>query len=505
MGRIAMLCTLVGIAIIAFPASVMGDYYDSFGDNNARGPDANYASCDPGLLFTYFDANYSWEIDNPQWWYFPIMAANGSFFDANSGSLRMFVKGGTMLPTLGISAMVPDNGDQDPATSPAYWDDTTNHYILVRVKYPGANLPAPYGDKRNDPNFDRGIAYIFMHGDPDTWTSLGFNIAFHNCSYYNANPNTPIGFEREHYWTEHLNLNYTSGANMYNIQRLWCDPNGVRPNESIDPSQSDPNDTVHLTPPENYGAGTHIPSMNSTKWLHYNFDAMERNGFWMLLQFEIDPNHAPGDPNGKAMKAAIWEGDKYAWDGTWDLNQRLTDPWWDTGRQGSYSYPAVAVGRCGLVSLSATPEMWGAGFPAAVEWDDVEARTDVWNGIPRQLDMTIKHDNWGTIKVAPDLRDASDDPNVTTERHYRFTDGTPIVLSATATVSKKVFDKWTIFDPNHPGDANFATTDSNAVLHLVMDKDYDIEASFKCASGLEPVLGLGLFALVLVAVYRRFA
>jgi hypothetical protein len=298
---------------------------------------------------------------------------------------------------------------------------------------------------------------------------------------------------------------------MYNIQRLWIDPNGCRPHNSLDPNLADPNDTVHLTPPETYGSGPdhRIESMDSTKWLGWDYDTMERNGFWMLCQFEFDPNYPPGDPNGKWLKGAVWEGDKYDWDGEWMLNWQLSDEWWDGGTYNSYDYSAVAQGRCGFVTLSATPALWGAGFPAAAEYDNVEARTAVFNGIPRKLTLNVNHDGWmDKMTIDPiadplyDPNDPNNDPNNLKHLETRYTDGTPIVLTATA-VSGKSFKEWTIYDPNHPGDINHATTDANTTIYLTMNANYQVDADFKCGSGLPPFVAVALLALGVGLVIRR--
>ena len=67
----------------------------------------------------------------------------------------------------------------------------------------------------------------------------------------------------------------------------------------------------------------------------------------------------------------------------------------------------------------------------------------------------------------------------------------------------KAFKMWKIFDPNHPGDANYVTQDSNAALYLTMDADYEIQAVFKCGSSAGPVLPMILVMLGLLAVSRH--
>jgi len=500
--------SMVGILALATgPGRVLADYYDSFDSNDLWGPDPNYrdltgitgVTSSPPPLLAHFDANYSWEVDNPQWWIYKLMCrAETSFADANYGAVRLFLTAHAYSPAVGGIAIAVDDNNQDPNTSNSYWDDTTNHYILVRVFYPG------YYGHQDDPNYDRGDAGIVMHGHPQLWTALQFSRCFHNCAYQNGDPNRPLGYERERYWTQHLSLGAIQGPLGWNIQRLDIDPNGMRANGSLDPNTREPNDLTRLAPPEGYfGNPYRMPQYHGDPNLRYrNFDQEERDGFWMLMQFEQDPNSSPGDPNGKYLRGAMWTGDKYDWNGQWMLSYHLAEPYWSGGNPIDWY---VASGRSALMLSTGTPgdPGWGAGFPGDMVFDDVEARTAIFNGIPRLLDLkVVKPQYKESVKVAPNLVDP-DDPNTPEERYYRFTDGTPIVMTATP-VSGKSFGGWAIWsDPSKYPDANFAVLDSNAVVHVVMDSDKIVEATFKCGSGVEPLIGIGLFVLAMAVVVRR--
>ena len=69
----------------------------------------------------------------------------------------------------------------------------------------------------------------------------------------------------------------------------------------------------------------------------------------------------------------------------------------------------------------------------------------------------------------------------------------------------KLFRVWKIWDdPNRYPDGNYVAEDSNAVLYLTMDKDYAVEAVFKCGSAdMLPPVGVVLMALTLGLVIRR--
>jgi len=67
------------------------------------------------------------------------------------------------------------------------------------------------------------------------------------------------------------------------------------------------------------------------------------------------------------------------------------------------------------------------------------------------------------------------------------------------------FKHWILYDPNYPLDANYAVTDSNNPIVVVMNSDRQVKAAFGCGSGIEqalPVLAiLGVFCGV--ASWRR--
>jgi hypothetical protein len=104
--------------------------------------------------------------------------------------------------------------------------------------------------------------------------------------------------------------------------------------------------------------------------------------------------------------------------------------------------------------------------------------------------------------VDPALPDPND-PNTRTDRVFRYTEGTEVVLTAMP-VGGKGFKAWTIYDPNFPGDVGHATMDSNSVLYLTMDADWQIEVDFKCGSGLPPFIAAAVLALGVAVAVRRF-
>ncbi len=83
-----------------------------------------------------------------------------------------------------------------------------------------------------------------------------------------------------------------------------------------------------------------------------------------------------------------------------------------------------------------------------------------------------------------------------------FEPNTPVILTAEPE-SGKAFKEWRLYDPNHPGDANYVVTDSNNPLTIVMSGDREVEAVFTCGSSLLAILPVGFAVLGLLVLARR--
>ncbi len=71
-----------------------------------------------------------------------------------------------------------------------------------------------------------------------------------------------------------------------------------------------------------------------------------------------------------------------------------------------------------------------------------------------------------------------------------YPEGTDVTLTAEPNAGKSL-KHWKVWDPYHPGDANYVVKDTNNPLTLVMNEDRKVTAVFKCGGG-----GLGLATLV---------
>ncbi len=505
---VAFACVVGAVCALA-PTKLAADWYDDF-------TDGSYWN-DPNYTFDWYapppeyggpgsDPN-AWDIDNPYWTFYPLASSYGVIECVTTQTgvnfMRIYSQPNPLAPQYSFLGATVDDEDSDPNTSTSYFDDSTSHYLLLRMLYPGAE-PDP-----NDPTLDRGSAMLLLHANPANWYAFVFFINFDDkIPPWNKDPNIDPndyyeqwghGWWNKHEWgTHHADLVAGEGTDGRNFRRVWIDPNGVRELYSDDPNTSDPNDTTWLEPPEG-GSGItrhRDPNYDDPKWYGVNLDDWERQGFWMLLQFDLDPNYPnkPGDPNGKYLKGAIWNGDKYAWDGEWLLEGELSTNYWTGGTDPLYWYSSKASGICGIASASDTEYL--NGHPSEVAYGDFEVRTGVFWPVARTL--TVKLMDCCALNIEPNLAH----PDGGDKRRYTL--GTAVVLDAIVPCGNKSFKKWTVKGPNQSDDPNYLiVTDTNEVLYLTMDGDYLVKAACKCGGGTEPFASVVLILLGLGVALRR--
>ncbi len=504
---------LFTVACVMAPSVLVADWYDDFTDGSYWN-DPNYEfnwnlppPADPPWGGPGFDPN-DWDLDNPYWSFYPLMSSNGVIECVTTltglNLMRIYSEPNPLAPQYTFLGAFVDDKDYDPNTSTTYRDDSTSHYILARFLYPGAQPDI------DDPNLDRGAAIMLLHANPANWYAYALDIAFDDkippwIKDPNVDPNDYYdqfghGWWAEHQWGTHsINIEAVEGTDWRNFRRVWIDPNGVRDVNSDDPNTADPNDTTWLEPPE---GGTGIsrhrdPNYDDTKWYGVDLDAWEREGFWVLFQFQLDPNHPdkPGDPNGKYLKAALWNGDKYDWDGQWLLEGELSTRYWQPDTDPLYWY---ATRTAGLSAMSATSDTeYLNGPPAEVGVGDFEVRVGLFTNLSRTLTVKMK-----------DCCDLNLEPNLTHPdggEKRRYTNGTPVVLDAVLPCGNKTFKKWTVKGPNLSDDPLYQiVTDTNEVVYLTMDGDYLVKATCKCGGGgIEPFAGMVLVMLGLAVAVRR--
>lgn len=242
-----------------------------------------------------------------------------------------------------------------------------------------------------------------------------------------------------------------------------------------------------------YQASDHvfeINYVNGIDWARgtyvYRYDVDEANGFWICLQYD-----GYGDPNTSYVRASCWNGGKWDWSGVWDASVVIATTW------DQQKYPPLTEGRAALGSYGSPV----TGFPADTKFDDIEFRVGVFTNVSHTLSLTAVNAQYGTVTIDPDWLADPNDP----DGLRAYTNGTELVLVAEPDVAEgRGFKAWKIYEAGHSGDPNFLVQDTNAVLYLTMDRDWEVQAVFKCSSSsaLAPV-GAVLLLLGSAVVLRR--
>ncbi len=156
---------------------------------------------------------------------------------------------------------------------------------------------------------------------------------------------------------------------------------------------------------------------------------------------------------------------------------------------GKYAYGTVvtltASANLGYVFGSWSGGASGSTNPTTVTMDANKSVTANF-AVACTLILTVLHPEWGTILVEPNLP--------------AYPAGSLVTLTATP-ISGKSFDGWTLYDPAHPGDGNYIVViDPNTlanplVLPLTINASTEVEAKFKCGSGVNQMLPMLAFML----------
>ncbi len=114
------------------------------------------------------------------------------------------------------------------------------------------------------------------------------------------------------------------------------------------------------------------------------------------------------------------------------------------------------------------------------------------------LEARIGNEDYGSVEISPEAplpvaMGGHYDPNAEPNDPPAYPHGMPVTLVAKP-VEGRGFKEWRVFDPNYPGDVNYATIDSNMALTLVMEQDTEVQAVFTCGSG----VGMLPLALTLI-------
>jgi len=486
------MAVLVGVCcavLLAGPTAALADWYDAFNDNESGGA--------PGAF----------DIDNPNWAEH-VVAATSSLLGVDEGRVRFTVEN-TFLPFC-FSGMAVDQEDPNECV----FENTAAHYVIANMR-------------THDDNWDPG------NGMLGVWTHADMIVAW--TAYV-------VEYEANNGW---MSLTSYSGFTWLGLEAIGREDDGYPqclwdPNSPFDPDL-DPNVW-------NPGSPLYDPNYadpNLGGWENYN--EYEEDTIWpkdpmipqwMVIQF--DPNGVnhdannpddPNDPNCHWVRGAAWVGAKHDWDGTWTLQANCVGnmlgkdvsdeifgdfPFDPNIHMDAYlhenGHNAVGGFSGGNAKQPNTP-----AYVVDASYDDFESRWGYYTNVSHTLTLSVVKPQFGVVAIDPDILDDPNDagwfdpnffpgydPNFPLDPDYlrRYTNGTAIVLTAQP-ISGKSLKQWTIFDPNHPGDANYAVTDTNTVLYLTMDADWEVEAKFKCGASVPPFVAMTLLALGLAVVVRR--
>ncbi len=216
-------------------------------------------------------------------------------------------------------------------------------------------------------------------------------------------------------------------------------------------------------------------------------------GFFWEGTFAVSYSDVQGGPN----EVYVDPGCTLDWlDGSIDADPCFLDPngpdgdpatWQDNDYHIAPGSPCVDAGdpngdHTGQTDIDGQDRTYGRVDMGADE---------VWPDVTYVLDLKVVNACRDDIAFDPE----PDDPNLPT-----YAAGTVVTLTAIPS-EQRTFERWEIFDPNYPGDANYTTTDSNDTITLLMEADQKVRAVHACGSG--KVLPLMMIGLVALAVRRR--
>jgi len=147
---------------------------------------------------------------------------------------------------------------------------------------------------------------------------------------------------------------------------------------------------------------------------------------------------------------------------------------------------------CGL------SDVWGSGpndvFAVGATGDSPGKILHYQDQGQHALSITVVNGKSGQVRLDPS---PSSDWSAT-----RYLADTLVTLTAEPAQGKK-FCEWTLYDPDHPNDANYATLDGNSVITIRMNSDHGVQARFQCALGVGPMLPLMVAGLAGLMASRR--
>jgi len=230
------------------------------------------------------------------------------------------------------------------------------------------------------------------------------------------------------------------------------------------------------------------------------------NGYVTGFYPDVNPTEYPAEHFGLPRISCLFDdldpsaGGTVSWK---QLGDRVAVTFEDvpeagTANSNSFQFELFFDGRIRLtwLGIDATDGLVGLSKGEGIPEDFLESDMSAYAYcLPRRtLTVSIVNPTMGTVELDP----IPEDPE-----NPEYIEGTEVTLEAVV-IDDDEFSRWVIYDPNFPGDDNYATEDFNNPISLVMDADWEVTAIFKCGSAKAffPLAVCGLMSIVFLRRWR---
>jgi len=246
------------------------------------------------------------------------------------------------------------------------------------------------------------------------------------------------------------------------------------------------------------GWGSHEPKVFTRSILDYEYTQGGNTFYWAdpcdLTMYGPIPDGNPDDDtdvcDGRFLVLDAGENQVYYLDvdGSPDFKPDVYAYDTDTSAFVHQETDSLGLTDGGKMTASLGKEMYDLTGDNDLTQADMTEMANILGTSLYDLTVTINNVNYGSVEV---------DPNC-----VQCAGGTEVTLTAIP-VDGKSLNFWRIWDPNHPGDANYAVDDSNNPLLIQMMSDMEIEARFKCGTSAADVLFPSFLGLMLISYMVR--
>lgn len=187
------------------------------------------------------------------------------------------------------------------------------------------------------------------------------------------------------------------------------------------------------------------------------------------------------------------------------LDDRAVVTWLNVPEKGTLNLNSIQAelffdGRIRLTYLAINASSGVVGISAGGGTPEDFLVSDLLGSLPCDfeylLDVNIYRNDEADVIFEPEPNDAN---------MPSYPPGTEVTLSVLSEDPEATFRYWQIYDPNHPGDGNYAVQDSNETISLVMDGNQEVYAVYACGDqgAAMPLLAVGLLLTAHFSRRRR--